>query len=113
MASITIISPKAFFIKIADVFQRGTATAPPLPSAIEKTEREVFAAPLPAKKMNITLHDLKTISTALLHYRRSLARLGEEDRAESVAQIDKKFYELINQLEISNSEKAYHTATGL
>jgi|GEM_PF-3030933 hypothetical protein len=105
MASISIISPKAFFIRIADVFQKGITTAPPLPKFVEKTEREVFATPSPSKKMNITLHDLKTISTALLHYRRSLARLGEEDRAESVAQIDKKFYELINQLEVNLSSQ--------
>lgn len=98
MTSISIISPKAFFIKIADVFQKSTATAPPLPIMAKKEEEEVY--PSPTSKMNVTLQDLKTISTALLHYRRSLARLGEEDRAQKVATIDKKFYELINQLEL-------------
>lgn len=54
-------------------------------------------------KLNINLNDLKVISTALLHYRRSLSKQGDLDRAEGVGRIDKQFFELIQALETKNA----------
>ena len=54
---------------------------------------------MPKTKLNISLDDLKVISTALLQYRRNLAKIGENEKAEGVARIDKQFYELINEIE--------------
>ncbi|GAB4402233.1 MAG: hypothetical protein OHK0053_26020 [Microscillaceae bacterium] len=95
MASVNSLSPWQLFGKLADVFQKNPLVA----TNSVNTEQKVVALPRPASRLNISLQDLKIISTALLHYRRSLARMGEQDRAQGVAEIDRRFYEIINQLE--------------
>jgi exosome complex RNA-binding protein Csl4 len=103
MATLTFISPKSFFIKIADIFQKREGAAPSnsyqkrTDSAL-KTE-EARSQNSYRSKLNISLEDLKIISTSLLHYRRNLNKIGDTARAEVVARIDKQFYELITELE--------------
>ena len=103
MTSLSFISPKSFLVKIADIFNGREGFAPAEDSKVrtmtsDYQENSRLNKPV-RSKLNISLDDLKTISTALLHYRRNLAKLGEMEKAESVAGIDKKFYELILEME--------------
>jgi hypothetical protein len=109
MATISFISPKNILLKIADIFQPRESAAPSgvfqLRSNSPKNAQNSYAEsnnpinPMPKTKLNISLDDLKVISTALLQYRRNLAKIGENEKAEGVARIDKQFYELINEIE--------------
>lgn len=54
-------------------------------------------------KVQISLHDLKIISSALLHFKRGLIKQKQEDRAREVADIDNRIYQLIVDLERENS----------
>jgi len=56
-------------------------------------------------KVQISLHDLKIISSALLHFKRSLIKQKHEERAREVADIDNRIYQLIVNLE---REKSYN-----
>jgi hypothetical protein len=47
-------------------------------------------------KFNVSLRDLKVISTALMHYHKYLQSKGQTAQAEEVAEVDKKFYEFIS-----------------
>lgn len=103
MATMTFVSPKSILVRIADMFQRpvtSPANAPELSAQTggkyENTESTTGSS---RSKLNVSLDDLKIISTALLHYKRSLARLGEQQKAEGVNVIDQKFYHLITQME--------------
>lgn len=111
MATLTFSATKSFFTRLTDIFQKRETIRVPMHAsyvAQEDTSEEMQTLPLeqpePVKsKLNINLNDLKVISTALLHYRRSLSKQGDLDRAEGVARIDKQFYELIQALEIRNA----------
>lgn len=106
MASLSIITPRSFLFRIADVFHSSVTGTDltkmraskegikNIPNTREEEEKEASRS-----KLNINLDDLKTISTALLHYKRSLAKMGEMERAEGVGQIDQKFYALIASIE--------------
>jgi hypothetical protein len=95
----SIISPKSMFLKLADVFM-GKEVQQEVDNQPSQLSNSHLPSPhLSASKMNINLQDLKIISTALLHYKRSLAKLGEAEKAESVGHIDKRFYEMISSLE--------------
>jgi hypothetical protein len=50
-------------------------------------------------KFNVSLRDLKVISTALMHYHKYLQAKGQTAQAEEVAEVDKKFYEFISSRE--------------
>lgn len=103
------ISPKSILSKLADVFQSREGLAPDeqfqdrSPSTLETPHIRNEAEVKP--KLNVSLDDLKVISTALLYYRRNLAKLGEENKASSVAQIDKKFYDIISHMEAQLEER--------
>ena len=103
MTTSTLLSPKSILLKIADMFQGRESIAPGnkyQERSTNSTNPTFLRADSPAKpKLNVTLDDLKIISTALLYYRRNLARMGEMDRADGVGVIDKKFYEIISHLE--------------
>ena len=98
MTALTFASPRNFFTKIADFFQplKTMETASSNPDIIEE---EIATQEHTKSKLNITLDDLKVISTALLHYRRNLSKQGDNQKAEGVERIDKQFYELIQVLE--------------
>lgn len=105
MASISLTTPKSILVKLVDAFQQGIAVRNAQEASeinkepqLEET-KEITPKPLPKSRLNISVDDLKTISTALLHYKRSLARMGEMERAEGVAKIDNKFYDLILALD--------------
>jgi hypothetical protein len=51
-------------------------------------------------KFNVSLRDLKVISTALMHYHKYLQAKGQTAQAEEVAEVDKKFYEFISSREL-------------
>lgn len=105
MTTSILLSPKSILLKIADMFQIREGIAPDN----KFQERSIISGnspklranvnPEPKPKLNVSLDDLKIISTALLYYRRNLAKMGEMDRAEGVAVIDKKFYEIISHME--------------
>lgn len=105
MMTLSLKSPKSMLAGLADVFQvrniennrteTRVRTLTPSKGGQVKSEK----SDIQKSKLNISLDDLKTISTALLHYRRSLSKMGEKDRAEKVAGIDKQFYDIILQLE--------------
>ncbi|NJO00263.1 MAG: hypothetical protein HC880_00100 [Bacteroidia bacterium] len=112
MATVSLITPKSFLFKLADIFQNRTGLAPQGSSAqrtySENTENQEFQKSsheyLPDEvatksRLSVSLEDLKVISTALLHYKRSLAKMGEMERAEGVSKIDRKFYEMIVVME--------------
>lgn len=94
MASISSISPKLLLVKMADMFQN----RPPI-SNNEPEEETIQTPEEPKNKLNISLDDLKIISTALLQYKRTLAKKGENKRVEEVSLIDQKCYHLILGLE--------------
>jgi hypothetical protein len=117
MATLTFSSTKSFFTKLTDIFQKrevATTVAPTMQTSyrserFERLENELReevreeVQPEPMKsKLNINLNDLKVISTALLHYRRSLSKQGDMEKAEGVERIDKQFFELIQALEARN-----------
>ncbi len=81
MATLTFISPKNLFSKIADIFHTREGFAPSGKFQIRTTNPENMPTSRaqenqPNKnKLNISLDDLKLISTALLQYRRNLATM--------------------------------------
>ncbi len=105
MTTLSLFSPRSFFVKLTDIFQkREVAPITMSPSYNLQEEAHEYAQPEPMKsKLNINLDDLKVISTALLHYRRNLSKQGDIERAEGVGRIDKQFYELIQSLEIRSA----------
>lgn len=110
MASLSFTTPKSVLVKIADMFQNRVGAVPnktqethTIANAEEgRTSTNKAEAP---SKLNISLSDLKTISTALLHYRRSLAKMGETERAQGVSEIDKRFYDMILSLEAQQTSQ--------
>ncbi|MEO1652457.1 MAG: hypothetical protein AAFU64_02835, partial [Bacteroidota bacterium] len=88
-AATQIFTPKTVLFRLADLFQKRTHPSSPVSEEANKD----------ASKVNISIQDLKTISTALLHYKRNLARIGEMEKAEGVGKIDQKFYNLILNVE--------------
>lgn len=101
MTALSFISPKMFLLKIMDMFQKPIAFAPNTPHK----EREIIdqATASPAR-LNISLSDLKVISTALLQYRRTLAKQGNIHKAEDVAKIDRQLFDIIEMLETNKLE---------
>lgn len=107
MQTLSFVSPKSILNRLADMFQKPTALAAqpeeathPYQASHDDLEAHARGEKLatPKTKLNVTVEDLKIISTALLHYKRNLAKLGEMKKADNVGTIDKKFYELITQL---------------
>ncbi len=106
MQTLSLISPKSMLTRIADMFQRNNPiAAQPTEEVYPYSENKTVAKEsrgetlaTPKTKLNVTVDDLKVISTALLHYKRNLAKIGESKKAENVGAIDKKFYDLILQL---------------
>jgi hypothetical protein len=101
MLSFSFTFPKSLFGRVADVLQ-GNRVAPEAANTPDfETEEAPEKTPVtPHKsKLNMSLDDLKTVSTALLYYRRNLNKKGEAERAEGVARIDEQFYNLIIELE--------------
>jgi hypothetical protein len=103
MATLTFSSTKSFFTKLTDIFQKRDTTHVPMHTSYVATEPVATQEEPLKSKLNINLNDLKVISTALLHYRRSLSKQGDMDRAEGVGRIDKQFFELIQALETKNA----------
>ncbi|NJL15221.1 MAG: hypothetical protein HC913_20910 [Microscillaceae bacterium] len=99
----TFVSPKSILVRIADMFQRPATLPVSAPELSAQTGGKYENTESPTStsrsKLNVSLDDLKIISTALLHYKRSLARMGEQQKAEGVNVIDQKFYHLITQME--------------
>ncbi|MCU0447287.1 MAG: hypothetical protein MUE85_20520 [Microscillaceae bacterium] len=50
-------------------------------------------------RFNVSLRDLKVISTALMYYHKYLQSKGQTAQAEEVAEVDRKFYEFISARE--------------
>lgn len=99
MTSLTI-SPKLILTKIFDLFQPNLTdnVSQKNTLALEDEnfeEQEEIYKP----KLQVTIEDLKVISTALLHFRRQLRRKGETEKAKEVGEIDSRFYELITYME--------------
>ena len=53
----------------------------------------------PGNKLNVSKDDVKIISTALIYYKKFLARKKQLDKADEVGEVDKKFMAFINALE--------------
>ncbi|TAE75142.1 MAG: hypothetical protein EAZ85_02915 [Bacteroidetes bacterium] len=109
MASVTFFSPKSFLFKIADMFQKPAKQNWEMPAdeTFVNADNENVTSTTNTKaksKLNVNLSDLKLISTALLQYRRTLAKQGLGEKAEDVARIDRQFYELISNLENSDND---------
>jgi hypothetical protein len=100
MLSFSFTFPKSLFGRVADVLQ-GNRVAPEAAEPLGFENDEEFAEkPATHKsKLNMTLDDLKMVSTALLYYRRNLSKKGEAERAEGVARIDEQFFRVINEME--------------
>ncbi|MCS7027737.1 MAG: hypothetical protein NZ519_03135 [Bacteroidia bacterium] len=118
MATISYISPKSFFVRISEIFQNKvqqifntfneseisneTSTAEnSIPSNSYYWGLAINEQPKPTlkPKLSVSIQDLKIISTALLHYRKELAKKGRFERADEVSEIDKRIYDLIMALE--------------
>ncbi len=104
MTALSFISPKIFLLKIMDMFQKPVAFSPNTPFKERQahkqntTESVDYTTSAPAR-LNISLTDLKVISTALLQYRRTLAKQGNTNKAEDVAKIDRQLFDIIEMLE--------------
>ncbi len=109
MVSTTLTFPRTMLLRLADMFHERMALAPQSSQKERETssaEDSHLRANQPVRsKLNISLEDLKIISTALLYYKRNLAKMGEMERASDVARIDEKFYQLISLLEAQQEEE--------
>ena len=103
MASLTYISPKSILSKIFDAFNPRN---PENTEALAPTQEAMKPRKASKPKLNISVQDLKTISTALLYFKRHLKKIGEQEKAEGIAEIDQRFFDLITFLEEHQQEKA-------
>ncbi|MCU0443960.1 MAG: hypothetical protein MUE85_03520 [Microscillaceae bacterium] len=102
MAVLTYYSVKRLYHSLVQVFrdfwhENSPTIAPaipePEPFGLEETPRSQRA------KLRVSLQDLKIISSALLHLKKTLLKKAETTRADEVAQLDQRIYELIQELE--------------
>jgi hypothetical protein len=103
MLSFSFTYPKSWFGQIMNVLQGSETYSEQLVNETEMPRENSLAH---KSKLNISLDDLKTVSTALIHYRRTLKKKGEDIRAEGVARIDEQFFQLISELENRQSSLA-------
>ncbi len=110
MTALSFISPKIFLLKIMDMFQKPTAYTPNTPhkerQAHTQAQQTVDYETASPARLNISLQDLKVISTALLQYRRTLAKQGNTNKAEDVAKIDRQLFGIIEMLESGDLAEA-------
>lgn len=102
MAVLTYHSVKRLYHNLVQVFrdflhQNSPVIAPSIPSpdlrGLEETPRVQRA------KLRVSLQDLKIISSALLHLKKLLLKKEEIARANEVAELDQRIYDLIQELE--------------
>lgn len=71
----------------------------------EKTEGEstqhqpIGTLELTQNKLKISFEDLKMISSALLFYRKQLTNKGELGKSEKIAELDRRLYDFIQEME--------------
>jgi hypothetical protein len=102
MAVLTYHSVKRLYHNLIQVFRdflhpNFPTIAPSIPSphlsGLEETPR------VQRTKLRVSLQDLKIISSALLHLKKLLLKKEETSRANEVAELDQRIYELIQELE--------------
>ncbi|EAY27805.1 hypothetical protein [Microscilla marina] len=103
MATVSFISPKVMFNKLADVLYN-TPEKPQKRAALDNravNNRAASKTPASGKnnKLSVSKDDVKIISAALIHYKKFLARKKQLDKAEEVGDVDKKFMAFIQALE--------------
>ncbi|WP_299456392.1 hypothetical protein [uncultured Microscilla sp.] len=103
MATVSFISPKVMFNKLADVLYN-TPEKPQKRAALANravNNRAASKTPASGKnnKLSVSKDDVKIISAALIHYKKFLARKKQLDKAEEVGDVDKKFMAFIQALE--------------
>lgn len=127
MAKVSFISPKILFDKFNEFIQKPNKQKTATDVAMDKTnapnktvsknkiskqpsideERKLvendFLENLenenPAK-LNLTLKDVKIISTSLIYFQKYLRSKGQNQKAEEVAQVDKNLFDFIQAMEI-------------
>lgn len=82
------------------------------PKEFKRSQKEVESKSVPKTdvsktnaKFNISLEDLKTISTALDYFKKFLLKKGQKNRAEEVEDIDERLYHFIMKMEEAKKSK--------
>lgn len=103
MATVSFISPKVMFNKLAEAIYTPVKQAPQKQATFNKqmTTKSSQGQPKPTlgNKLNVSIDDVKIISASLIYYKKFLARKKEMEKAEEVGEVDKKFMEFIQALE--------------
>lgn len=98
MAALNYLSVKNFLLNLKRISQNfweewnATSTQTAL-------KPESIHHPSPRAKLRVSLSELKVISSALLYFKKGLVKNNHLSRAEEVAMIDQKIYDLIQELE--------------
>ncbi len=95
MSKIAYISVRKLFKNIVAAFQEyapepSTSGADASPESSEESDRAKF---------KVSVNDLKIISSALLYYKKFLLKRKDYSKAETVAIVDDRIYQLILELE--------------
>jgi hypothetical protein len=98
MAALTYLSVKKFLVNLRKASQNFWEEWNAVTTADAVTARPINA-PSPRAKLRVSLNELKVISSALLHFKKGLIKNNHLQRAEEVALIDEKIYDLIQELE--------------
>lgn len=104
------IQPKVIKISIPS-FKKKNSSKTSIKKVIENKE-ETSEQIIPEKntsktnsKFNISLEDLKTISTALDYFKKFLIKKGQKTRAKEVEDIDERLYHFIMKMEEAKKQK--------
>lgn len=89
MATLSYISVKKFFQKMAEAFQMSE----------QKEEANNEEEGNPSNKVRVSVNDLKVISSALLHFKKFLLKKKDMERAKVVNEVDERIYQLILAIE--------------
>jgi hypothetical protein len=114
MATVSFISPKVMFNKLADALYNTPEKTPKRPTMNSQHKQKAASKTSKQNKLSVSKDDVQIISAALIHYKKFLARKKDLEKAEEVGEVDKKFMAFIQALEgkkTSTSSQAPATPT--
>lgn len=96
MPQFSYISIQKFFRHVLVFFQDRNTDVSLSASTQEHFQEE---QPMSRARFQVSVNDLKVISSALLHFKKFLVKRKDLDRAEVVGEVDNRIYQLIIDLE--------------
>lgn len=96
MPTLAYFSLSKFVNLISRAFQENASDGP---SKIQSSEFEGDQESTPRARAQVSVNDLKIISSALLHYKKFLNKRKDFAKADTVAEVDDRIYKLILNLE--------------